>query len=105
MIRSTSEAICESIGSIMKIHTSSNRNLQPDSFNMEMVLRVNLAPLHLLENLVNEVFASNSNTNYIRKGTKISQIVSKDINKSAAISTFEKNGEKKSRFPHSFWLD
>ena len=41
---------------------------------------------------------------YIQKGTRISKISSEDVDKSAAIATFEKNDEKKSRFPFSFWI-
>ena len=47
MIQSTSEAICETIGSIMNLHSGRNRHLEAEYFNMEMVLRVNLGPLHL----------------------------------------------------------
>ena len=71
---------------------------------MEMVLRVNLGPLHLMDSLVDEVIAIDPSKSYVRKESRISEIVSKDINKSAAIATYEKNNEKKSRFPHSFWI-
>ena len=76
------------------INTVENRHLQPEYFSMEMVLRVNLGPLHLLENFIDDIF-SNSKTYYLRKETRISQMVSKDSNKSAAIATFQKNNEKK----------
>ena len=104
MIRSTSEAICETVGSMMNQHGGKNRHLEPQYFNMEMVLRFNLGPLHLMDNLIDEVLKIDPGKSYIRKETNISQIVSKDINKSAAIATFEKNDEKKSRFPFSFWI-
>ena len=104
MIRSTSEAICETIGSIMNQHCGKNRHLEPDFFNMEMGLRVNLGPLHLLDSLIDDIFSNDTNKSYLRKETRISQISSKDVNKSSAIATFQKNNEKKSRFPSSFWL-
>ena len=72
-------------------------------FSMELVLRVNLGPLHLLDPLIEEILLQDPKT-YLRKETRISQIVSKDINKSSAIATFQKNTEKKSRFPTAFWL-
>ena len=105
MIRSTSEAICETVGSMMNQHGGKNRHLEPEYFNMEMVLRVNLGPLHLLDNLVDEVMATDPGKSYVRKGGVISKISSKDFNKSAALATFEGKNEKKSRFPLSFWTN
>ena len=45
-------------------------------FSMEMFFRVNLGPLHLLDK------------SYLRKESIISQIVSKDLNKSLAVASF-----------------
>ena len=45
MIRSTSEAQCESIGSIMNQHFGKKCHLEPEYFSMELVLRVNFGPL------------------------------------------------------------
>ena len=70
---------------------------------MEMVLRVNLGPLHLMDNLINEVLDAEQGKSYVRKGHILSKISSMDFNKSAAIATFEEKNEKKSRFPNSFW--
>ena len=103
MVRSTSEAICETIGSIMVQHGAKNRNLQPKNFNTEMYLRFNLPPLHHSDGLVNEVLAFDSNKTYVRKGSRLSKIVSQDVNKSAAIGTFEKKSETKAYLPESFW--
>ena len=58
----------------------------------------------LLDNLVDEVIASEPDKSYLRKESRISQIASNDLKKSAAIATFEQNNEKKSRFPNFFWL-
>ena len=52
MIRVTSEAICETAGSMMNQHFGKNRFLQPENFNIEMYLKFNLGPLHLLDNFV-----------------------------------------------------
>ena len=48
MIRSCSEAACESCGSLMGQHGGKNRHLEPENFSKEMVLRVNLGSLHIL---------------------------------------------------------
>ena len=57
-----------------------------------------------MESLISDVFAPENKKLYLRKESRISQIVSKDFNKSAAVATFEKNCEKKSRYPHAFWI-
>ena len=44
MIRSCSEAACESSGSLMGQRGGKNRHLEPENFRKEMVLRVNLGP-------------------------------------------------------------
>ena len=90
MIRSCSEAICETIGSIMNQHGGKNRYLQPKYFNIEMFLRVNLGPMHLLKDFVNDVFVSDPK-DYIRKENRISKITSKDLNKSSTITNFDKS--------------
>ena len=57
MIRSSSEAIYETVGSIMGQHCGKNRYLTPENFSKELVLRFNLGPLHLLNGLIDEVLA------------------------------------------------
>ena len=106
MIRVTSEAICETAGSMMNQHCGKNRFLQPENFNIEMYLKFNLGPLHLLDNFVKEILASDSSQSYLRKEqAKKRRLVTNDLNKSAAMETIEKRIEKKSRFPISFWQD
>ena len=48
-IKSYSEAICETIGSIMKIHGGRGRNLHPVNFGMDIYLKFNLPPLHIMK--------------------------------------------------------
>ena len=60
MIRVTSEAISETAGSMMNQHCGKNRFLQPENFNIEMYLKLNLGPLHLLDNFVKEILAFES---------------------------------------------
>ena len=103
MIRSTSEAVCETVGSLMKIHAGRNRHLQPLYYSMEIVLRWNIAPLHLLRNLVNDVY-NREKKEYIRRTKKTNKIVTGIVAKSASTGTFEEKSEAKSHFPASFWL-
>ena len=96
-------------------HFTKNANLdllrealenQPENFNIEMYLKFNLGPLHLLDNFVKEILASDSSQSYLRKEqAKKRRLVTNDLNKSAAMETIEKRIEKKSRFPISFWQD
>ena len=60
-----------------------------------MYLKFNLGPLHLLDNFVKEILASDSTKSYLRKErAKISRLVTNDLNKSAAMETIEKRIEK-----------
>ena len=71
-----------------------------------MYLKFNLGTLHLLDNFVKEIVASDSSQSYLRKEqAKKRRLVTNDLNKSAAMGTIEKRNEKKSRFPTSFWQD
>ena len=94
--------MCETLGSMMNQHCGKSRHLKPEFFSMEMFLRVNLGPLHLLESLVDEILSNDFNKSYLRKDARISQIVSKDINKSTAIATFQKNNEKEISISYVF---
>ena len=70
-------------------HGGINRHLEPDKFSKEMVSRVNLGPLYILdEGLFNEVFEFDKGKSYLRKESRIYQLISKDLNKSADVSTF-----------------
>ena len=104
MIRSSSEAICETVGSIMGQHCGKNRYLTPENFSKELVLRFNLGPLHLLNGLIDEVLALGTTKSYLRQAIYIGKTVTKDLKKSATIGSFQKKNETKSRFPLSFWL-
>ena len=58
MIRSSSKATCKTVGSIMAMHTKNNHFLEPELLNMEIILRFNLGPLHILDGLIEEIFNS-----------------------------------------------
>ena len=94
MIRSTSEAICETVGSMMNQHSGRNRHLDPTYFSMEMVLRFNLGPLHLLDTLIDDILTTKP-VDFVRKETRENRISSGDVNTSAAVNTFREKREKK----------
>ena len=55
-VKSYSEAMCETVGSIMKIHGGQGRNLHPANFSKEIFLKFNLPPLHIMkQKLIPEV--------------------------------------------------
>ena len=53
---SFSEAVCETVGSVMNQHSGRNRHLQPTYFSIEIHLWWNLGPLHFLKNLIEDVY-------------------------------------------------
>jgi hypothetical protein len=54
--KSFSEAICETVGSIMNIHKGRGRNLHPVNYAKELYLRFNLGPTHILaEHFIPEI--------------------------------------------------
>ena len=55
-VRSSSEAFCETVGSVMNNHSGKGRYLRPVNFNKEIFLEVNLGPTYLSEQLVREVY-------------------------------------------------
>ena len=66
-------------------------------------LKVSLGPLHLLDNFVKEILASDSTKSYLRKEeNKISRLVTNDLNNSAAMEIIEKRIEKSLIFRHCF---
>ena len=104
MIRSMSEAMAETVGSIMNTHCGKGRYLQPAYFSMEIVLRFNLGPLHLMDGLIQDILKC-QHKDYIRKVKRVDKLVSKDIKVSAAINTFRQKSQESSRFPLTFWTN
>ena len=75
MIRTCSEAIAESVGSIMGIAMKRGRNTHPINFEKEIKLRFNLLPLHLLkETFIPELedeMVDVKKMEYFRKGDSV----------------------------------
>ena len=55
--------------------------------------------MHLLDGLVGEVLALNTTKSYLREAVSIGRTVTKDLNKSASIGSFQDRNEKKISFP------
>ena len=105
MIRSMSEAMAETVGSMMNSHCGKGRHLDPVFFSMELVLRFNLGPLHLMDNLIESVMQS-QNKEYIKRTIRKDRLITHhDVVVSAAINTFRKKSEQISRFPCVFWTN
>ena len=77
-----------------------SRYVKQENFCREIVLWVNLRPLDVLDNFIEEILALDTTKSYLRKQTKIERI--NDLNKSAALPSFQKKSEEKSRFTTSF---
>ena len=75
--------------------------MEPENFIKELILRVNLGPMHILKELVNDVLAYASSKNYARTGNEVSRFASKDINKGSTIDNML--DEQESSFPSCFW--
>ena len=92
-IRSMSEAMAETVGSIMNINIGSGRQLQPVNFSTEICLRFNLGPLHTLSGLIRDVIKEHSK-DFFRKSLPRG-IATKTSVLSAAVMTYRKKEEKK----------
>ena len=51
-MKSHSEAICETIGSVMNMARAKGRNVESSNFHKEMVCRMNFPPLHICESSI-----------------------------------------------------
>ena len=85
MIKEISEAICESIRSMMDTHSTRNCNLGPENLCNEIILRVNLRPLHLMGNLIDEILALDNEKLYVRIEKKLKQLPHKDKDKTSIL--------------------
>ena len=102
MICSFSEAVCETVGSVMNQYLERNRHLQPLYFSIELILRWNLGPLHYHNNFVEKVYKRDKKE-YLRRTKRVDKVVTKDLTKSAVVASFQKRAEEKSHFLASFW--
>ena len=70
--------------------------LDPDNFSKKLGFNFNLGPLKDLDVLID------SAKSYLRKQVEIGRTTTGDLNKSAALATFQKKSEKSHIFLHHF---
>ena len=109
-VKSFSEAICETIGSIMKIARGKGRNLEPTNFHKEIFCRVNLPPLHICRNrivptIVDSILKTPS-TGKPRHFYRVLDVTSQSLTKklkdktlSASLSNYRTLMEKENNLP------
>ena len=90
-----SEAMAETVGSIMNINNGTGRQLQPVNFSMEICLRFNLGHLHTLTGLIQDVVKEHAKDFFRKappKGMKTNLL-------STAIVTYRRKEEEGSHVP------
>ena len=98
-IRSMSEAMAETVGSVMNINNGTGRQLQPMNFSTEICLRFNHGPLHTLSGLIKDIVKQH-HKNFFRKAPP------KNLNltsSSSAIATYRSKEEAKSHVPYTIF--
>ena len=70
---------------------------------MELFLKFNLGPLHLLNNSSVDEVLKKEPVSFIRKETRSELLSSKDVRITAAVHTYQKKKEVKSKLPAEFW--
>ena len=105
MVRSVSEAFCETVGSVMKMKTARGRNLSQENLSDEVCLDINLGPLHMMEPLVEKVNSlRNREYHYRRKPSgAFASWDLKEYQLGAAVRGMRKVEESKSRLPLQVW--
>ena len=103
-IKSFSEAVCETIGSVMSIAKGKGRNCDPVKFSEEVTLSYNLPPLHeLATSFVPEIISDLvASKDYFRKGDKGPQSIQNRLvstTLSASIFNFRQSEEKRRKLP------
>ena len=102
-IRSYSEAVCETIGSIMGISIANGRNLMPIYLHKEVFIRYNLPPFHILKQKFIPTVAetwrgrSLSGKDFFRKKPKASGLKMSEL--SHSLEAFRKKESENSHFP------
>ena len=94
-----SEAMAETVGSIMNINSGTGRQLQPINFSVEICLRFNLGPLHALAGLVKDVMEKHGKDYFRRappRGIKVT-------NTSVAIAIYRKKEESCCHIPYNIF--
>jgi hypothetical protein len=106
-IRTCSEAMAETVGSIMKNHSGKGRFLKPNNFNKEIFLEFNLGPPFLLDGLAERIF-NLKKKKYIYNRKADGSLVSHfsrlaDIEHGSAVSTYRRQQVEKAHLPLDIW--
>jgi hypothetical protein len=100
-VRTYSEAMCETIGSIMGIAVANGRNLEPANLNKEVFIRFNSPPLHILKQqfvpMVAAKWRETMKLEFYRKGKKRSGLKTDEL--SHSLESFRSREEEKSHIP------
>ena len=99
-----SEAVAETVGSIMKMHTGRCRNLHETNFDKEIFIEYNSPPLHIVkESLLKEIVQEKieNGKEYVSKNPQ--RLTYVDLG--ATVGSFRKNAENSSHLPCSFFLE
>ena len=94
-VRSMSEAMAETVGSLMNINSGTGRQLQPVNFSVEIYLRFNLGHLHALGGLVKDVAEKHGKEFFRREAPMGLSLESTSV----AITSFRKKSELKCHIP------
>ena len=106
-IRTSSEAMAETVGSIMSNHCGKGRYLDPVNFNKEIFLEFNLGPSFMMQDLAKEIFLLKKKK-YIYNQKADGSLVTHfsrlaDTEEGSSIKTYRKKQIEKSHLPVSFW--
>ena len=104
-VQSVSEAICETVGSVMSNKTGRGRILKSENFSKEVMMEMNLGPNHLLKPLASEVYTRRGKTYSYKtneKGFFVTRYV-KDHTPGAAVKSVRETEETRSRLPQGLW--
>ena len=104
-IRSCSEAVCETIGSMMGTAMSNGRNLMPIYLHKEVFIRFNLPPFHTLKSSfipqVADTWRKRNGKSFFRRYQKRSGMKLNEV--SHTLQSFRERERAKSHFPVSLF--
>ena len=106
-IRIASEAMAETVGSIMTNHCGKGRYLEPVNFSKEICLEFNLGPLFMMDKIIDKLY-NLKKREFVYKtnesGAQVShfsQLV--DVEEGSAVRTYRRLHQEKSHLPVEIW--
>ena len=106
-LKTFSEAIAETVGSVMTLAQAKFRNLEPVNFAKEIFLRFNLPPLHVLKvsftpSIVEKLLIYKEFTRRLEGTKKQKKLKFKHI--SSSVGNFREKEEENSRLTVDYFL-